>query len=456
MSHKRHALHVAGLMLLLLHPLSVTAIVPNWEQTWRLPASTVLMPCNWTGFLQESAYRNWGLVDIDWSNARAVWSSAEPMTCQETLLQQARAVKAATPGAKVMVYRNLVKALPWYSAVREKIRDPAYSGWFLKFSDAVRANHSAAHVPVCTGTKCSLLYHDQWQTPGPAEAGTCLNGPCDCGDGIPCGEYLWDHRNQSLRDWLLNEFVLGDAALGSPDVDGFYFDDSWKTAPSPLPPTPAKPWVSCDRSPVGGASEEHPYCALDMGLNAQDVSNIAGNWTLTAAMAEQAVLKHGGFTWGASSLFVGTGARVAAMDKSGLGQVWRDTCAQDLRARCVPNDPWAAGALLHELTRKTFTDPFPLPYVEQDVASFLLLRGPYAWIGHNWMGCPAITQNAASLRPAQLDVDMVGEPVDANCHETEPNSGVFVREWTGAHVELNCTSFVATIRPKVNKAPRAK
>ena len=64
------------------------------------------------------------------------------------------------------------------------------------------------------------------------------------------------------------------------------------------------------------------------------------------------------------------------------------------------------------------------------------------------MGCPAITQNAASLRPAQLDVDMVGEPVDAHCRETEPNSGVFVREWTGAHVELNCTSFVATIRPK--------
>eukprot|EP00937_MAST-01D_sp_MAST-1D-sp2_P007094 g7094.t1 len=369
------------------------------------------------------------------------------MTCEETLLQQARAVKAATPSARVLVYRNLVKALPWFSSVREKMLDPLYAGWFLSFSDAVRTNHSASHVPVCTGAKCSLLYHDQFQTPSTAgEPGTCLGGECDCGAGLPCGEYLWDHRNASLRKWLVDEFVLGAAALGSPDIDGFYFDDSWHTAP--LQP-PSKPWVSCEQSPVGGATEEHPFCSQDMGLSAQDVRDITGNWTVTAAAAQRAVLDHGGFTWGASTLFVGTGARVAAADSSGLGKVWRDTCAQDLRARCAPGSAWATGAFLHELTRKTFVDPFPLPYVEQDVASFLLLRGPYAWLGHNWMGCPSITANAGSLRPPALDTEGYGEPVDTHCRETGPGTGVFVREWTGAHVQLNCTSFEATTRWKL-------
>ena len=33
----------------------------------------------------------------------------------------------------------------------------------------------------------------------------CADGICDCGPGLPCGEYLWDHRNQSLRQWLVDE-----------------------------------------------------------------------------------------------------------------------------------------------------------------------------------------------------------------------------------------------------------
>ena len=32
------------------------------------------------------------------------------------------------------MYRNLVKALPWFSSVREKLLDPAYAGFFLRFS----------------------------------------------------------------------------------------------------------------------------------------------------------------------------------------------------------------------------------------------------------------------------------------------------------------------------------
>ena len=75
--------------------------------------------------------------------------------------------------AKVLIYRNLVKALPWFRTVREKLDDPAYSGFFLKF------NTSTPHVPRCdnhTG-KCSVYYHDQLQTP--TENGTVDREPHD-------------------------------------------------------------------------------------------------------------------------------------------------------------------------------------------------------------------------------------------------------------------------------------
>ena len=88
----------------------------------------------------------------------------------------------------------MVKALPWFSTVREKLDDPQYSGWFLKFNTA----NKTYNVPQCAPEnpkKCTNLYHDQLQTPevptakNPNPDGKCV-GECDCG-AHPCGEYLW-------------------------------------------------------------------------------------------------------------------------------------------------------------------------------------------------------------------------------------------------------------------------
>jgi hypothetical protein len=45
------------------------------------------------------------------------------MDCQERLAEQAAQLKAANPDSNVWVYRNIVKALPWFSDVRKKIND---------------------------------------------------------------------------------------------------------------------------------------------------------------------------------------------------------------------------------------------------------------------------------------------------------------------------------------------
>ena len=180
-----------------------------------------MMPCNYSGWFDPKVAADYGIVDFDWSNAKQLWANAKPMDCEERLLTQAQAVKAVKPTAKVFVYRNIVKALPWFSSVREKLLDPAYSGWFLKFhnySTPVPQNRYA--VPPCTGNKCSGLYHDQDQTPQhPKGDGSCTD-ECDCGEGLPCGEYLFDHRNESLRQWLAEEFIGGKQGIANPHIDG--------------------------------------------------------------------------------------------------------------------------------------------------------------------------------------------------------------------------------------------
>jgi hypothetical protein len=116
--------------------------------------------------------------------------------CQRALcVEQAAQLKAARAGVRVMGYRNIVKSLPWFSTVREKMDDPMYNHWFIPFDVH---NKTPFHVPPCDTNyappKCSKLYHDIEQTPGvfPHGDGHCP-GPCDCGVH-PCGEYLYDVR----------------------------------------------------------------------------------------------------------------------------------------------------------------------------------------------------------------------------------------------------------------------
>ena len=75
-----------------------------------------------------------------------------------------------------------------------------------------------------------------------------------------------------------------------------------------------------------------------------------------------------------------------------------------------------------------------------DLANFLLIRGPYAYLGHGWKGCSREYEY-----PAALNGDY-GEPTDAVCRETAP--GVFTREWTRATVEMDCATFTPKITMK--------
>ena len=155
----------------------------------------------------------WAIADFDWSNAKAVWANGHPMNCEELLAQQAALVVAASArrgtNTRVFVYRNLVKALPWFTTTREAMTDPSTAdAWFLPFKPGGSLPNGTWHVPACDDAYdpplCSTRYHDRDQTPGyPHGDGSC-SAPCDCG-GVPCGEV---RSGGAARLWRAHKFYI--------------------------------------------------------------------------------------------------------------------------------------------------------------------------------------------------------------------------------------------------------
>jgi hypothetical protein len=72
--------------------------LPTWTPTWHMRNSTVLYTCNNTGMHNVTAANQYGVVVYDWSNAKAIWANAHPMSSEELITAQAEMVYAADPG----------------------------------------------------------------------------------------------------------------------------------------------------------------------------------------------------------------------------------------------------------------------------------------------------------------------------------------------------------------------
>lgn len=344
------------------------------------------------------------------------------MLDEELLLEQCARLKAASPRLRCFVYRNLVKALPWFSSVRALVNDPARAGWFLRSAPGGPWGNGSYYVDQCDRSwsppRCSPLYKDREQTPNfPHGDGDCP-GPCDCG-GVPCGEYLWEHRNASLREWLVNDFILGPTGLGNANVSGFFLDDAWSNTTQRVKPWMPQPDGFCDTfSAVGGPSEENAHCVDDMGLVQADTTAITDAWATTVAAVHAAIVDAGAWSW---QQFTAWATPAPAQ------------CAAALRAACGEGAAWSlyGAPVYHGWTLNGTTSPLPQPAL--DIATFLLVRGPHWWLGYGWVGC-----GVKYDFPPALSVDY-GEPTDT-CHETAPGSGVFQRAWTRATARVDCNA----------------
>jgi hypothetical protein len=90
-----------------------------------------------------------------------------------------------TPALDISRYTSLSHAPSRQPVLQvgEKLADPAYAGWFLRF-DPTKSTYVS---PPCTEGVCSTLYHSQDQTPSHLTGRKECVDPCDCG-GVPCGE----------------------------------------------------------------------------------------------------------------------------------------------------------------------------------------------------------------------------------------------------------------------------
>ena len=421
---------VALLLLLLLPAAHAQAglckwcprVVPTWAPTWALANSTIAMPCNSSGLIRPSVLAPFSISSIDWSNAKDLWAAGTPMDAETPLVDQALALQAANPQNRVWVYRNLVIAYPWFPTVREKLVDPNFAGWFIKFAPT-GPNNGSYYVPRCDNNfsppLCTDFYHSQDQTPGyPRGDGNCP-GPCDCG-GVPCGFYLFNHANttevqgQTLRSWLLDTFVFGPTGLGhsSKAITGLYLDDHWADA---YDSTDAP---DCASSPIGGPTEVNVHCTADAGLTAADTAANTANWRSLMLELQQRLVAGGFFSWAFFDTFSGAPSKGAICPNffrtQGTDFFYNRTLAMSFSSR--------------NRTRET---------EERDSATFLLVRGPWAFLGQGWNGCVG---EPTPLPPAVfLDY---GVPLT---NLTEASPGVFTRQWSKALVTFDCNSYNASI-----------
>lgn len=373
-------------------------VLPKWSPTYNMTASTAIMICNNSGQVDPVWARPWGLVDVDWNSDKVDWSATKPMDCEENMLYNLQQIRSKNPSAITWLYRNGVKALPWFTSVRKLLENPSYWGFFMPYANC----SSSPGVYICGPNATTNLYHDFEQTP-----------TGDCGEGVQCGEYVFNHRNDSLREWFMTNYFFGPTAMNSPFVNGFYVDDDWSAS---------------------GPSEMDKDAVEKMGMSPADVSAMTDAWLANQEAWRTAVWNAGGFEW-----FMFYGGQQTAPGWSQTDP--QSTCAPFMRTNCGASSPSQAGYLFFGYSRVTHQQAWPLPSPTQDLAAFLLVRGPYAAFGYGWTGCA--DANHPFTRPADLDVDY-GEPVGF-CAETASGSGIFTREWTKATITLDCNAFNATI-----------
>ena len=76
----------------------------------------------------------------------------------------------------------------------------------------------------------------------------------------------------------------------------------------------------------------------------------------------------------------------------------------------------------------------------QDLTVFLLVRGPYVWLGHGWTGNGNRYQNKWS----PLFEVCYGTPL-TTCAGDSSMPGVFRRNFTQVEIEMDCTAWQGKI-----------
>lgn len=223
-------------------------------------------------------------------------------------------------------------------------------------------------------------------------------------------------NNQTFRDWFIHSYMLNTVGL-SPLVSGFFWDDFWPGASGNFP-------------------DSMPGIVADTGMTTTDLVTITDAYDDNMAALQNATLSLGKFSW--QMLWTG-GSATGKGSTCPTPLVTNTTCAASLRSLCTADSPAQTRTMMYAFAPGGCRgDPSNLINFEEDLANFLLVRGPYAYLGHGWLGC-----SRTYAYPDALNADY-GEPLGL-CAETSPGSGVFVREFTKSTVQMDCATYTPTI-----------
>jgi hypothetical protein len=235
--------------------------------------------------------------------------------------------------------------------------------------------------------------------------------------GGPGDQFFFDFRNEAASAWYIGAVL---ALVADPAVDGVFTDD------------------------YEGFPSEHDYAPLNTNTSYEAVAelqyaSIATHGRLVAALAAAGKGQWQAMGAGYQGEYVGGGV---PHDAAG--------CAAFMRPRCAP-----------EWQLRPFMQSFDAGARNQSVASFLISRGPVAFLGSGWESgnnvrgerVPAAPFVRSPSRPSlpsrtpaqafdEAFLYAVGEPLGP-CAEAP--AGVFSRPWTHGTVSLDCNTFVAVV-----------
>lgn len=319
-------------------------------------------------------------------------------------------------------------ALSYVSVFRETVTDPAKRSYWLMRARSTADGNSSPYKEASPGPFCPVLAasstnraangaaHLKKVTPPPPKGWWPPGkypGPLGMPAGDTCGyDYFWNFSNPAAAAFFYSEEAL---RLNDARVDGFFFDD------------------------VEGLGTEHPAVIAATGMTPAEVAAWnAARMPAYAAMHAQ-LQKHGKFEWhmfeDAEGNPVSTiGARSNPTNTSCAAWM-RRTCKKDYSDVPLMMTLSSAFTLKWKGARPgtVLPQPYSFPWLQQQLAAFLLIRGEHAFVGTGWG--VGLVHEWQSI----YDTDF-GEP-KGSCVETSPN--VYSRRWSKYNISLDCSSWTA-------------
>lgn len=144
-------------------------------------------------------------------------------------------------------------------------------------------------------------------------------------------------------------------------------------------------------------------CTSDMGLGTVEIKDITNQWHTNMITAKSVAVAAKGFNW-QLLLHASTPRATGAQ------------CEAFFRRACAPHSQEYDSALMVGFAPKGKNPNGRAPNFLADLATFLLIRGPHAWIGHDFVGCSLWDEQVGGPgqlfeRPPLLDTLQVGAPL---------------------------------------------